>query len=228
MTARPQLSISAERPDSPEAMELIAELEASLEPLYPSESRHGLSVERLIEARVAFFVLRYDGTPAGCGGVQLFGREYGELKRIPEFDTDLQELLKSLDRWRNMLEHYAIEADRDAILAILRGLRSPLLEVFEEHIPDFKMKSKKLVEKWGKVDLLKLNRRQVIIDQLEKYPTHSNNWIADDTGVSDGTVRTVRSRLEAMGVIPTYEKLVSRNGTEYPRKQRSSKIGGDS
>jgi ribosomal protein S18 acetylase RimI-like enzyme len=37
---------------------------------------------------VAFFVLRLDGTPAGCGGIQLFGKEYGELKRIyvrPQF-----------------------------------------------------------------------------------------------------------------------------------------------
>jgi GNAT superfamily N-acetyltransferase len=37
---------------------------------------------------VAFFVLRDNGTPAGCGGIQLFGSEYGELKRMyvrPQF-----------------------------------------------------------------------------------------------------------------------------------------------
>ena len=38
--------ITAERPDSPDTMALIAELEAALDPLYPSESRHGLSVAR--------------------------------------------------------------------------------------------------------------------------------------------------------------------------------------
>jgi len=71
--------IAAERPDTADAVTLIMELEAQLEPLYPQESRHGFSVEKLIQEAVAFFVLRYDGTPAGCGGVKLFGPEYGEV-----------------------------------------------------------------------------------------------------------------------------------------------------
>jgi putative acetyltransferase len=81
-------TITQERPDSAAAMQLIAELEASLEPLYPSESRHGFSVEQLITQGVAFFVLRYDGAPAGCGGIKLFDTDYGELKRMyvrPQF-----------------------------------------------------------------------------------------------------------------------------------------------
>jgi putative acetyltransferase len=76
------VTILPERPDSVEAMSLIRELEDFLEPLYPSESRHGFSVEKLISENVAFFVLRYDGAPAGCGGVKLYGTEYGEIKRI--------------------------------------------------------------------------------------------------------------------------------------------------
>ncbi len=75
-------SIIAERPDTADAMLLIAELEAYLEPLYPSESRHGLSVARLIQEKVVFFVVRHTGVPAGCGGVKLFGTEYGEVKRM--------------------------------------------------------------------------------------------------------------------------------------------------
>jgi putative acetyltransferase len=80
--------ITQERPDTPDAIALIMELEAVLEPLYPQESRHGLSVERLIHEGVAFFVLRADGTAAACGGVKLFGTDYGEVKRMyvrPEF-----------------------------------------------------------------------------------------------------------------------------------------------
>lgn len=75
-------TISRERPDSPDARELIAELEAALNPLYAAESRHGYSVEKLIQQNVAFFVIRYDDEPAGCGGIQLFSDEYGELKRM--------------------------------------------------------------------------------------------------------------------------------------------------
>jgi putative acetyltransferase len=74
--------ISPERPDSADAIALITELEAHLEPLYPRESRHGFSVEQLIAQAVAFFVLRENDVPAGCGGIQLFGTEYGELKRM--------------------------------------------------------------------------------------------------------------------------------------------------
>jgi GNAT superfamily N-acetyltransferase len=74
--------ITPERPDSADAVVLITELEAHLETLYPAESRHGYSVEKLIAQAVAFFVLRDNGAPAGCGGIQLFDAEYGELKRM--------------------------------------------------------------------------------------------------------------------------------------------------
>ena len=80
--------IQPQRPDNPDAIQLIDELEAYLSPMYPQESRHGYSVEKLIRQGVAFFVTRYDNLPAGCGGVQLFGSEYAEVKRMyvrPQF-----------------------------------------------------------------------------------------------------------------------------------------------
>lgn len=82
------VTIAAESPDSPDAVALIDELQAHLGTLYPVKSQHGFTVRQLIEQRVAFFVLRADGRPAGCGGILLVGREYGELKRMfvrPEF-----------------------------------------------------------------------------------------------------------------------------------------------
>jgi GNAT superfamily N-acetyltransferase len=78
----PSVVITPERPDTADAILLIAELEAQLEPLYPRESRHGLSVEQLLAEDVAFFVLRRDGEPAACGGVKLVGDDYGEVKRM--------------------------------------------------------------------------------------------------------------------------------------------------
>jgi ribosomal protein S18 acetylase RimI-like enzyme len=74
--------IVEERPDTADATGLIGELEAHLAPLYPRESRHGFPVEKLLREGVAFFVARVDGAPAGCGGVQLVGAEYGEIKRM--------------------------------------------------------------------------------------------------------------------------------------------------
>jgi ribosomal protein S18 acetylase RimI-like enzyme len=80
--------IVEERPDTPDAVALIGELDAHLGALYAVESRHGFSVEKLLRDGVQFFVARDDGRPAGCGGVLLVGREYAEIKRMyvrPEF-----------------------------------------------------------------------------------------------------------------------------------------------
>ena len=76
------ITITQERPDVPQAQELIEELENHLASLYPIEARYGLSVARLLADKVAFFVLRYDDLPIGCGGVKCFGKTYAELKRM--------------------------------------------------------------------------------------------------------------------------------------------------
>ena len=106
--------ITQERPDSADAVRLITELEAVLEPLYPRESRHGLSVEQLIAEDVAFFVLRTAAVPAGCGGVQLFSTDYGEVKRMyvrPQY--------RGAGFGRMLLEHLASYA-RDHGVRLLR------------------------------------------------------------------------------------------------------------
>lgn len=80
--------ITEERPDTEDAMQLIAELEAVLSQGYEAQFRHGYSVEKLIQQGVKFFVTRHDGQPAGCGGLQFYGQDYAELKRMfvrPQF-----------------------------------------------------------------------------------------------------------------------------------------------
>ena len=106
--------IAAERPDSVDATTLITELEGHLEPLYPRESRHGFSVEQLLREAVAFFVIRHDGMPAGCGGIQLFGTAYGEIKRMyvrPQF--------RGSGLGKLMLQHLADYAQQQGV-AVLR------------------------------------------------------------------------------------------------------------
>jgi GNAT superfamily N-acetyltransferase len=97
--------ITAEPPDTADAILLISELEAQLEPLYPKTSRHGYSVEKLMKQGVAFFLTRHDGVLAGCGGIELFGTEYGEIKRMyvrPQF--------RGLGLAKLMLDHLAAYA----------------------------------------------------------------------------------------------------------------------
>jgi GNAT superfamily N-acetyltransferase len=76
------IEITAERPDTIDARQLLAELDAYLLDLpYPAESRHAFPVEKLLREQVAFFVSRCDGELGGCGGIKLHP-DYGEVKRM--------------------------------------------------------------------------------------------------------------------------------------------------
>src|SRR5262245_22851749 len=113
------IHITLERPDTADAIALITELESLLAPQYPPESRHGLSVERLLAEGVAFFLLRAHGAPAACGGIKLFGMEYGELKRMyvrPQF--------RGLGFGKLLISHLAAYAceQRVALLRLETGI----------------------------------------------------------------------------------------------------------
>jgi putative acetyltransferase len=102
------------KPDGADAAALIAELDAQLGSHgYPRASQHGYSVEKLLREAVAFFVVRCDGMAAGCGGVQLYGTEYAELKRMyvrPSF--------RRLGLGRAILDHLADHARRGGAAAL--------------------------------------------------------------------------------------------------------------
>lgn len=74
--------VAIETIDQPEALALVAELDAHLEPLYPPESRHGLTVDGLRAANVFFALARDEsGHAMGCGAV-MHAEGYAELKRM--------------------------------------------------------------------------------------------------------------------------------------------------
>lgn len=74
-------TIAPERPDSPEVIALIAELDAYLATLYPPENNYLLSVEDLLLPEVIFLVARREGRAVGCGALRL-APGYGEIKRM--------------------------------------------------------------------------------------------------------------------------------------------------
>src|SRR5687768_2168802 len=83
------IEITEVAPDSPDAVQLIGELDEHLmaHP-YPAQSRHTYSVEKLLRESVVFFVMRYEQQLVGCGGIKMFDTDYGEVKRMfvrPEF-----------------------------------------------------------------------------------------------------------------------------------------------
>jgi putative acetyltransferase len=77
------MSLVLEHVESPtdDARTLIAELDAELSGHYASAQRHGLSIARIFQPGVLFFVARLDGEPVGCGGVA-FEDGLAEVKRM--------------------------------------------------------------------------------------------------------------------------------------------------
>jgi putative acetyltransferase len=76
------MRLAFERPDQPEVVALIGELDAYQKPLYPPESHHGIDIDALMQAHVLFAVARTPhGEAVGCGAV-VANDGWGELKRM--------------------------------------------------------------------------------------------------------------------------------------------------
>jgi putative acetyltransferase len=76
------MPVAIECPDQPEVLELIADLDAYQDSLYPPESRYALDLASLKKSNVRFAVARDDdGRAIGCGAVVMVDG-YGELKRM--------------------------------------------------------------------------------------------------------------------------------------------------
>jgi GNAT superfamily N-acetyltransferase len=109
------ITIVEERPDSADAVQLLAELDTLLNLLpYPPESRHAFSVDKLVRDGVAFFVTRDERVPAGCGGLKLVGSAYGEVKRMY-----VRPAYRGRGLGKLMLEHLAAYA-RERHVRLLR------------------------------------------------------------------------------------------------------------
>jgi len=101
--------------DSANAVQLIGELDAHLwtHP-YPPQSRHAFSVDKLLREGVVFFITHYEGQLAGCGGIKMFGEEYGEVKRMW-----VRPVFRGKGLGKAMLRHLA-EYARDKGAGLLR------------------------------------------------------------------------------------------------------------
>jgi len=84
-----ELVIRLERPDQPDVLPLLAELDAYLASLYAPEDNHILGVDQLLADDVRFLVARRGAVAVGCGAVRRMpaepdagGLPYGEIKRM--------------------------------------------------------------------------------------------------------------------------------------------------
>ena len=76
------MRVALESPDQPEVIQLITDLDAYQDTLYPPESRHSLDLASLKQNNVLFAVARdASGHAIGCGAIVL-SDGYGEVKRM--------------------------------------------------------------------------------------------------------------------------------------------------
>lgn len=77
------MAITIERATAPtdDARALVEALEAELSGDFEPHQRHGLSLDKIFQPHIAFFVARLDGEAVGCGGVA-FEDGFAELKRM--------------------------------------------------------------------------------------------------------------------------------------------------
>lgn len=77
------MSLVVEQVESPtdEVRLLIGELDAELGGTYAPGQRHGLSLSRVFQPGVLFFIARLGGEAVGCGGIALQG-DSAEVKRM--------------------------------------------------------------------------------------------------------------------------------------------------
>ena len=64
-----------------DARALIEELEADLSGDFEPHQRHGLSLDKIFQPHIAFFIARVNGKAVGCGGIA-FEDGFAELKRM--------------------------------------------------------------------------------------------------------------------------------------------------
>jgi putative acetyltransferase len=81
--------IRRERPDHPQVLALLAELDHYLDSLYPPEANHILGLQQLLAPEVDFMVAALDREIVACGAVRRMpgepetaGVAYGEIKRM--------------------------------------------------------------------------------------------------------------------------------------------------
>lgn len=71
----------------------------------------------------------------------------------PELNDALKENLNKLNRLRNQLEHYEIEADLDEVVRILEAIHEPVLKLFEKYLGTLtQLQTPQISQTWKRID----------------------------------------------------------------------------
>lgn len=128
---KPEIEIAPVDPRMPEVLEMIAELDALMLQLYPSDSAHLTDPATLANASNRFYAARVGGKTLGCGGFLVTDHGYGEVKRIY-----VSPKARGLGLGRALMAHLDQEARALGLerLKLETGIHQPeALGLFEVH-----------------------------------------------------------------------------------------------
>ncbi len=75
------ITVEVTKPNRPDAVQLIRELDEHLSSLYPVESTHFLDIQTLMQPSIHFVLAFAEGVAVGCGALRL-KEDYAEVKRM--------------------------------------------------------------------------------------------------------------------------------------------------
>lgn len=134
-----------------------------------------------------------------------------------ELTDNLQADLDKLNRFRNQLEHYAIEVDKEDVVQLLAALHGPLLELFEKQLGQVrKQQPAKVTQTWAKVQKLAESYSELEKEVLDVV-SHFNGQIVP------GHLFNVREDV----TLPTFQNVLPYHRTMAEGRQYGVDIFGE-
>ena len=144
----------------------------------------------------------------------LEGSDYRDLVDSVREDGIRQPLIMSERTGETVIidGHQRLRAAREVGLQTLVAVIQPFADEREEV-------GAMIASNLKRRQLTRKQKAEVVAEYIKLYAERSDNWIAEDLGVSENTVRGQRDELEATSQVEKLGKLQGKDGKERPRKQ---------
>ena len=135
--------------------------------------------------------------------IERYMESFHQLPPVVVFEVDEEELLLS-DGFHRVEAAKRLEIDEIEV-EVKQGTRQDA----EEYAALANLKHGK--------PLTRAERKEAVVRLLKLRPERANQWIAQDMGVSDMTVKKYREEMESMSQIRTLDYFIRKDGKRYPR-----------
>jgi hypothetical protein len=153
-------------------------------------------------------------TPAEYSSLKDSIREYGVID--PIITDERGEIINGHHRQRI---YYELLSEGITLPTLTKTAKHGLTEeqkiqlAYELNATGRQLSAEEVVEVRGRA-----GRRKAVEISLKQSPHMADNWHAQQTGVSDKTIRGIREQMETASEIPKLDKFTGADGKTYPRQ----------